>query len=43
MRPKWPKLANLAQKVAHSNFSSLVKSLLPKDILFKNIFIHAKH
>ena len=43
MRPKWPKLANLAQKVAHSSFSSLVHSLLPKDTLFKNIFIHTKH
>ena len=31
MRPKWPKLA-------HSSFSSMVHSLLPKDNLFKNIF-----
>ena len=38
MRPKWPKLARLAQKVAHSSFSSLVQSSLPKDTLFKNIF-----
>ena len=38
MKPKWPKLARLAQKVAHSSFSSLVQSLLPKDTLFKNIF-----
>ena len=43
MRPKWQKLASLAQKVAHSHFSSLVQSLIPKDILLKNIFIHAKH
>ena len=28
MRPKWPKLASLAQKYAHSSFSSLVHSLL---------------
>ena len=34
IRPKWPKLASLA----HSSFSSLVHSLLPKDNLFKNIF-----
>ena len=35
MRPNWPKLASLAQKI-----SSLVQSLLPKETLltFKNIF-----
>ena len=38
MRPNWPKLASLAQKFAHSSFSSLVHSLLPKDNLFKTIF-----
>ena len=38
MRPKWPKLASLAQKYAHYSFSYLVHSLLPKDNLFKNIF-----
>ena len=32
------KLASLAQKIAHSSFSSLVNSLLLKDNLFKNIF-----
>ena len=35
MRPKWPKLASLAQKVAHSSFSSLVQSLLPKDTFLR--------
>ena len=34
MRPKWPKLASLAQKICNS----LVHSLLPRDNLFKNIF-----
>ena len=38
MMPKWPKLACLAQKFAHSSFSLLMQSLLPKDTLFKNIF-----
>ena len=38
MRPKWPKLASLAQKLAHFSFSSSVHSLLPKDNLFKDIF-----
>ena len=38
MRPKWPKLASLAKKIAHSSFNSLVHSLLPKDNLSKNIF-----
>ena len=37
MRPKWPKLASLDRKFAHSSFSSLVHSLLPKDNIFKNI------
>ena len=37
MRLKWPKIASLA----HSSFSSLVHSLLPKDNLFKNIFYNA--
>ena len=37
MWPNWPKLASLAQKIAHSSFSSLVHSLLPKDNIFKNI------
>ena len=38
MKPKWPKLASLAQQYAHSSYSSSVQSLLPKDNLFKNIF-----
>ena len=37
MKPKWQKLASLAQEIC-SSFSSLVRSLLPKDIPFKNIF-----
>ena len=39
MMPKWPKLASLAQKTCTLSFSSLVNSLLPKDYLFKNIFV----
>ena len=32
MRPNWPKLASMAQKTCNSIvFSSLVKSLLPRD------------
>ena len=32
MRPYWPKLASLAQKTCSlDSYSSLVKSLLPKD------------
>ena len=38
MKPKWPKLASLAQQFALSSFSSLVNSLLLKDNFFKNIF-----
>ena len=37
MRPKWPKLASLAQKPAQSSFNSSVQSLLPKDNLSKII------
>ena len=37
MWPNWLKLASLAQKFAHSSFSSFVHSLLPKDNIFKNI------
>ena len=37
MWPKLPNLASLAQNFAHSSFSSLVHSLLPKDNIFKNI------
>ena len=37
MRPKWPKLASLAKKFAHSRFSSIVRYLLSKDNLLKNI------
>ena len=33
MRPECPKLASLAQKYAHSSFSSLVHPLLPRDTL----------
>ena len=39
MGPKWPKLASLAGEFAHSSFSYLVHSLLPKDNLFKDIFL----
>ena len=35
MKPKWQKLASLAY--AHSSFSSLVQSLLPKDTLLRTI------
>ena len=35
MKPKWQKLASLAQKFAHSSFISLVQSLLPKDTLLR--------
>ena len=35
MKPKW---LVRPRKYAHSSFSSLVQSLLPKDTLFKNIF-----
>ena len=35
MKPKWQKLASLAQEYAHSSFSSLVQSLLPKDTLLR--------
>ena len=39
MRPKWLKLASLAQKTCTLYiFGSLVYSLLPKSNLFKNIF-----
>ena len=41
MRPEWPKLASLAQKLAHSSFSSSVHSLLQKDSLFRYIFVSA--
>ena len=33
IKPKWQKLASLAPKYAHSSFSSLVQSLLPRDTL----------
>ena len=35
MKPKWQKLASLAQEYAHSSFSSFVQSLLPKDTLLR--------
>ena len=38
MRPKWLNVLVWPRKFAHSSFSSLVHSLLPKDNLFKNIF-----
>ena len=38
MKPKWQKLASLAQEISTLKFSSLVPSLLPDDTLFKNIF-----
>ena len=38
MRPKWPKLASLAQKPCTLWFQFLVHSLLPRDNLFKYIF-----
>ena len=37
MRPKWPKLASLAQKTAYSSYSCSVHSLLPKHNFFKNV------
>ena len=39
MTPKWQKLASLAQKYAHSSFSSLVQSLLPRDTLLRTYFM----
>ena len=36
MKPKWQKLASLAQEIyAHCSFSSLMQSLLPKDTLLR--------
>ena len=35
MKPKWQKLASLAQKYAHSSFSYLMQSLLPNDTLLR--------
>ena len=37
MKPNWQKLASLVwpTKYAHSGFSSLVQSLLPKDTLLR--------
>ena len=35
MTPKWQKLASLAQKYAHSGFSSLMQSLLSKNTLLR--------
>ena len=36
MKPKWQKLASLANEIyAHSSFSSLVQSSLPKDTLLR--------
>ena len=39
MSSKWPKLASLIQKYAHSSFSSLVHSMLPKDTLLRTHLI----
>ena len=36
MRPKWPKLASLAQKICTLWFQLFGAFLLPKDNLFKN-------
>ena len=47
MKPKWQKLASLAKKI-YSSFSSLVQSLLPKDILLRtylivqSLYVHLK-
>ena len=38
MRTKWPKLASLAQKNAHSGFSSLMHALLSKDTLLRTSY-----
>ena len=38
MRPKWPKLASLTQKICTLWFQFLVHSLLPREDLLKNIF-----
>ena len=35
MKPKWQKLASLAQEICTSSFSSSVQSLLPKDTLLR--------
>ena len=40
MSPNWLKLVSLAQKLAHSSFSSSMHSLPLKDNLFKNIFLY---
>ena len=42
MKPKWQRLASLAQKYAHSSFSSLVQSLLPKDTLLRTHLLYNK-
>ena len=39
MTPKWQKLASLPRKYAHSGFSSLVQSLLPKDTILRTYLI----
>ena len=38
MKPKWEKLANLAQEICTLLFSSLLKSLLLKDTLLRTYF-----
>ena len=35
MKPKWQKLASLAQEICKTSFSSLVQSLLPRDTLLR--------
>ena len=35
MKPKWQKLASLAQKNARSSLSSMVHPLLPKDTILR--------
>ena len=40
MKPKWQKLASLAQESAHSSISFLVQSLLSKDTLLRTYLKH---
>ena len=41
MKPKWQKLANLAQEICTS-FSPLMQSLLPRDILLRTYLHYVK-
>ena len=42
MKPKWQKLASLAQEICTLCFGSLVQSLLPKDTLLRTYYKSVK-